>query len=159
MLDFTQDGRSSGCPDEWFGLFVVFADIVIDGFDQLGDAAEGATADSLAGDFRKPAFDQVEPGTAGGGEVQTLTGVGGKPLHDLGMFMGAVIVEHQVNRYPLGCLTIDFLQEAEELDVAMPLHTATDYRAQQEDEGSKQQSGAVAAVIVGLAFRPTGPQW
>ena|SRR5215467_426964 len=128
MFDLAQDGRSGGGPDEGFGLFVMFANVVIDGLDQLGDTAEGATADSLAGNFGKPAFDQVEPRTAGGSEVQMVAGMGRKPLDDRRMFMGAVIVEDQVDGQALGCLAVDFLQESEELDVTMPLHAATDYR-------------------------------
>ena len=116
----------------------MFANVVIDGLDQLGDTAEGATADSLAGDFGKSALDQVEPRTAGGSEVQVVAGMGPKPLHHRWMFMGAVIVEDQVNGQPLRCLALDFLQESEELDVSMPLHAATDYRPEQDVKGGKQ---------------------
>ena len=69
---------------------------------------EGGAADSFAGDFGEPALDKVQPGTAGRGEVEMIPPVGGEPLLDLGMFMGAVVVQHEVDGKPLRRLAVDF---------------------------------------------------
>src|SRR6516162_10102774 len=48
----------------------------------------------LVGEQRKPAFDLVEPGGAGRGEVEVIARVAGEPRFDGRRFVGGVIVEH-----------------------------------------------------------------
>ena len=50
-------------------------EVLHDGGDELGDVVEVAPANALAGEFREPALDQIEPGATGGREVQMETGV------------------------------------------------------------------------------------
>jgi hypothetical protein len=59
-----------GCPYEGLGVVVVLLDISTNRFDQLFDTPEHAAADSLVGDLAEPAFDQIQPRTAGGNEVK-----------------------------------------------------------------------------------------
>src|SRR4051794_35873988 len=70
------------CPDERFRVLVPvldpFADVVLEG----DDAAVDPAADELVGEDSEPAFDLVDPGRAGGGEVQVEAGVAGQPVAD-----------------------------------------------------------------------------
>jgi hypothetical protein len=64
---------------------------VDDGFLQAGDLVEAAAADGLAGNQREPALDQVEPRSAGRGEMQLETGMHGKPLDHRGMLVSPIV--------------------------------------------------------------------
>src|SRR5512134_701810 len=68
--DFLEDGGCGSGPDERLGAGIVLFEVGHDRGLQLGDAVEGATADAFVGDFGEEAFDQVEPGRRGRGEVQ-----------------------------------------------------------------------------------------
>ena len=57
-------------PDERSGVLVVGLEEAPDGGDEIGHAGEDAAAKSLLGELPKPALDEVQPGAAGGGEVQ-----------------------------------------------------------------------------------------
>src|SRR6266571_3104809 len=61
MTDLAQNSGCAGDPDERAGVAIVFTDVLANGVDQIGDTLEGPAADPFAGDFREPAFDQVEP--------------------------------------------------------------------------------------------------
>ena len=73
------------------------ADVIADGFDQVTNAAECAPADSLPRDFGKPAFDLIEPGGTGRREVCVIARALSQPLLHFGMFMGSVIIQHEVD--------------------------------------------------------------
>src|SRR5881227_3178262 len=51
---------------------------------QFFDAAEDTTANALVGDLRKPAFDQIQPGTVSGREMDMETRSFGEPISDHG---------------------------------------------------------------------------
>jgi len=91
----------------------------LDGLYEGSDAPERAPANSFPCDFGKPAFYLVEPGSAGGREVQVVTGVPLEPRADSGMLVGAVVVQDQMNGKPSGHAAVDPLQEADELLVPM----------------------------------------
>ena len=79
MVDLAQDRSGGGCPDEGVRIGVVRAQVLADRANELGDAAEGATADALAGDLGEPALDEVEPGGRRRSEVQAVARVRGEP--------------------------------------------------------------------------------
>ena len=66
--------------------------------DQLPDASEGSAADALAGDFREPALDLVDPGRTRWGEVQLVSGMSRKPFLNLRMLVRPVVVQDDVHR-------------------------------------------------------------
>jgi hypothetical protein len=74
------DAGGGLAPAKWLGVLVPLLQPSHDGFLQAGDIVEAAAADGLAGNQREPALDQVEPGSAGRGEMQLETGMHGKPL-------------------------------------------------------------------------------
>src|ERR1017187_2423977 len=64
------DGIGLCGPDEGLGMIVSMIDPVDDGSLQLGHVFEGASPDSLSGDFCEQPLDHVEPRTGRRGEVQ-----------------------------------------------------------------------------------------
>ena len=67
-----------------------------DGCFEVGDALEDAAPDGFFAQFPKPAFDQIGPRGAGRREVQRETGMFFQPPFDLGMLMGAVVIQDQM---------------------------------------------------------------
>ena len=66
-------------PDEWLGILVPLVDPGADVAFEVDPAAVGRAAQRAPGQFSEPAFDEVEPGAAGGGEVQVEPGVAQQP--------------------------------------------------------------------------------
>src|SRR5437899_11574140 len=64
-----------------------------------------------------------------------------------------VVVEHRVDELAGRGFALDGIEEADELAVAVALHTAADHGAVEHAEGGEQGGGAVAQVVVrhGLA--------
>jgi hypothetical protein len=65
-------------------MVIVVLDIVFDGLNQLGDATEHATSESLVGEVAEPSFDEIEPRGTWGREVDMEASVPGQPLLYLG---------------------------------------------------------------------------
>lgn len=79
MLGFGRDLLGGLGPRERLAAFVVGIDEDLDRADQVGHTGESATADGLPGDDPEEDLHQVEPGTAGRGEVQRDPRVAGQP--------------------------------------------------------------------------------
>ena len=92
-----KDGIGGLGPDERFRVVVVGLDEGGDVRLQCLDAAVNATLDLLVGKQREPAFDLVQPGRAGRGEVQVIARVTGQPSADRRGLVGGIVVEHQVD--------------------------------------------------------------
>jgi hypothetical protein len=60
-LEFGQDRGGGFGPDERFGAGIVLSEISIDGGLQVGNRAEHAAADALAGHLGREVLDGVEP--------------------------------------------------------------------------------------------------
>src|SRR4051812_3154076 len=87
----------------------------MDGEDQVAHAAEGAAPNAFASDLSKPAFDLVEPRRTGGREVQMIARSPCQPLLYLWMFVGSVVIEHQVDVQSRINGLINATEEAQEL--------------------------------------------
>jgi hypothetical protein len=72
------------------------ADVIADRLDEFLYVPEGAATQALLDWVPEPAFDQIEPGTRGGGKVQVKAWMTAQPTLDAWMFVGAVIVHDQV---------------------------------------------------------------
>src|SRR5271168_1338719 len=53
-----------------FGFVIVLLEVAVDGGLEIGNRAEDAASDALAGDFREEVFDGVEPGPRCRGEME-----------------------------------------------------------------------------------------
>jgi hypothetical protein len=74
----------------------VFPQVTVDRGLEVGDRAEHAAADALAGHLGEEAFHRIEPGPGGWREVKDPARVAGELGFDLGMLVGGVIVEDGV---------------------------------------------------------------
>ena len=118
-LELFQDRIRRGGPVER-GLGLVVGDHEqLDFGDQLLDAGEAAPSDRALGDDPKPALDLVQPGGVGGGVVHVEAGPLGQPGPDLGMLVGAVVIDDQVDVKLLGDGLLDLPQKAQKFLVAM----------------------------------------
>jgi hypothetical protein len=88
---------------------------LVDRLDQLGDAVEDAAAERFVGELAEPAFDEVEPRARGRDEVEMEAGVFREPRLDVGVFVGAVVVDDQVEFAVTGKLAVEGAEELEEL--------------------------------------------
>ena len=92
MAEASADLRFSLCPGEGFWVFVPGLGVQEDRSLEGGNAGEGSSTNGFLGDSGKPPFDQVEPGGAGGCEMEMEPRVLGQPSPDGGMFVRAVVV-------------------------------------------------------------------
>src|SRR5215467_13635059 len=88
--------------------------------------------------LREEAFNRIEPGPGGWGEVKDPARVAGEPGFDLGMLVGGVIVENGVNQFAGRYGALDGVEEADEFLVSMALHAASMHDTVERIERSQQ---------------------
>src|SRR5437762_3042719 len=86
-------------PNEWLGLAVVNADVIVESQFKIWNAGEHATSKSVDGEIAKEAFDHVEPRAAGGSEVDMKARMAIKPAADRRMFVRGVVVRNDVDLF------------------------------------------------------------
>src|SRR5215468_4716879 len=121
----------------------------MDGCDQLSNAGERTPADGLVRELGEPPLDQVEPGGTGGDEMQLEARILSQPGPDLGVGVGAVVVQDQMQFQILGELALKTGQELQELLVAMPKVDLADHGAVEQVERGEEGGSAVALVVMG----------
>jgi hypothetical protein len=127
-----------------------------DRVDQVADRGEAAAADGLAGDDREEDLDQVQPGSRGRGEVHGDPGVLCQPGGHPRVFVGGVVVGHDVQRHPWVGLG-DLFEAAQELIGSVPQVAGVGDHPGGHYECGEQGGGAVPAVVVGGLLRQPGP--
>ena len=125
-------------PEEGFRVGVLLGDEAIDGGLKVDNGVEYAALQPSLGQLGKEAFDGIEPGTGRWREVKGEAGMAVKPLADLGVFVGGVIVEDHVHCLVAGNVGVDGVQKADELLVPMLLHVAPDHGAIEDIERGEQ---------------------
>ena len=146
--DFFEDFVSGLGPDEWFGVGVVFFQILHDGVLQLGDAFEGATSNTVSGDLGEEAFDHVEPGRRGRREVQMKARMRLEPAFDGGRLMRGIVVDDEMQIQTGGGSVIDQLEKAQKLTMPVARQAGSDDAAVQHIERREKRRGAVALLVV-----------
>ena len=123
-------------------------DVLPDSAFQFFDAAEDTTANALVGDLRKPAFDQIQPGTVSGREMDMETGSFSEPVSDDGCLVRSVIVHHNVDLEPRGHVGLDGAEKFPEfLRPVTPMQLPDDATGLQF-QGGEQGGSAVAFLVV-----------
>src|SRR5580698_6767811 len=117
---------------------------------------EAAATDALTGDDREEAFHGIEPRSGGRREMEGPARMAFEPCLDLRMLMRGVVVDDGFDQLASWHGTLDVVEEADELLVAVLLHAAADHRAVEHVEGSKQCRRAVTLVIVGHGAATAG---
>ena len=148
-VEFREDVLGLGGPNERLGLAIPFSDEGVNGFDQVGNTGEAAASHRLAGEFGKPALDQIEPAGAGRNKVNLDPRALGEPALDARLFVGAVVVEHQMQFERSGVLCVELAQELQELVVAVAIEATAADLAGRDIQGGKQGGRAVPDIIVG----------
>ncbi len=127
-------------------------DEALDVTDESLGAGEGTSANSLLGNEAEPAFDLVEPGRIGWGEMQVVAGTPSEPSADFGMFMSGVVVDDEMDVEAAGHIAVDLTQECEELLMTVSRMTTGYDFAGGDIESGEQRGGAVAFVVMSDAF-------
>ena len=122
--------------------------VVFDGGFEVGDAAKHAAADGIGGDQPEEALDLVEPRGGSRREVEMKARMAFQPCFDLGMLVGGVVVDHQMEVEGSGRVAVDAPQEAQEFLVTMARHALADDLAGGDIERGKQRRCAVALVVM-----------
>ena len=123
-------------------------DVALNGGLQIDDGVKYTALQALSGQGGEEVFDGVEPGARCRREMEDPAGMTFEPGHDFRMFVRAVVVEDDMDQLAGRHLTLDGVEKADELLVAVLLHAPADDRAVEDVEGSEQGGGAVALVIV-----------
>ncbi len=71
-----------------------------------------------------------------------------EPFHDVGMLVGGIVVDDDMDRLFLGHPGLDHVEKPDELLMAMPLHALADYLAFKDIECCEQGGDAVALVVM-----------
>ena len=114
-LDSGEDTLWIGGPYEGFGIGVCLGDEAVDGELQVNDGSEHASLEATARELGEEAFDRIEPGRKGRGEVGRPAGIPGQPLAYPRMLVGRIIVDDGVDYFPCRDLLLDRVEEANEL--------------------------------------------
>ena len=148
-FDSSDDFIRVGGPGKRFGIFVGFDDEAIDGGLEINEGVEDATVKPPPGKFGEESFDGVKPRTGCRGEVENKPLVAIEPSPDLWMFMGGVVVENDMDDLVFGDLSIDHVQETDELLVPVALHIASDHGPVEDVQGGEQRCCSIAFVVMG----------
>ena len=108
-----------GLPDERLRLLVMDVDEGVDGALQVDEGVEDAVLQPSSRELGEEAFDGVQPRTGGGCEVEGPARVAGEPCLHLRVFVGGVVVEHDVDRLVRRHLLLDDIEELDEFLVPM----------------------------------------
>ncbi len=73
-MDLTEDEIGSGGPDERFGVLVAVVDVGKHGFLQGVNGGMAPATHASFGDFGEQPFYEIEPASAGWGEVDVMRG-------------------------------------------------------------------------------------
>src|ERR1700681_423421 len=141
-FDSGEDAVWVGGPDEEFGIGLCLSDKAVDSDLEVNDGSEHAALEATARELGEEAFDRMEPGCGGRGEVERPAGMPGQPLAHLRMLVGRIVVDDGVDHFSHGNLLLDRVEEADELLMAVALHVAADDSAVKDVEGCEADQGA-----------------
>lgn len=131
-------------------------EIVFDRPLQLPRAAMGPSADLFFREGGKPSFNQIEPGSARGGEVHMEAWPLGQPRTNGRRFVRAVVVQDQVNIQRFRDGLVDSIQELPKLDSPMPPMALPDHLCGFHIQGGKKRRRPIASVVMGAPFSLSG---
>ena len=111
-------------PLERLRVGVGLGEEAVDGRLKFDDGSEDAAFEATAGELGEEAFDRIEPGCGGRGEVEGPAGMPDQPLAHLRMLVGRIVVDDGVDHFSHRDLLLDGVEKADELLMAMALHVA-----------------------------------
>src|SRR4029077_1383205 len=108
--------------------------------------------ESLSGELSEPALDLIDPRCRSRREVDMIMWTTGEPRLDLGRLVGGVVVHDDMDAEPFGHMSVDLLEEVQELDRPVSLVAFADDEARCDVERCEQRCRAVPHVTVRPAF-------
>src|SRR5437660_9237709 len=108
---FVDDGVGVGGPGEGLRISIGLGKIAVDGGLEIDDALEDAALEPLSDQLGEEPFDGVEPGCRGRGEVEVEPRMPFEPNPHLGMLVGGVVIDDQMEFLPSRGLAIDLIEE------------------------------------------------
>ena len=127
-VDGGDDFVGIGGPDERLGVVVGLIDVAVDGGLEVDDGSKDAALQSALGEGGEEGLDRVQPGAGGRGEVEGETRVAIEPGDHLGLLVGGVVVEDDMDQLAGRDRGFDGVEEADELLVPVALHAAAEER-------------------------------
>jgi hypothetical protein len=122
-------------------------DELVDSGDQMFDAPETTSANRLLGDESEPSFNLIEPAGVGGRVVDLEAGPLREPEAHLGMLVGGVVVDDQMNIEVFRHSLIDPFEELQKLLMTVACFALRQDRAGGDIKGGKEGGGAMANVV------------
>ena len=98
-FDSGEDALWIGGPYEGLGIGVCLGDEVVDGDLQVNDGSEHASLEATARELGEEAFDRIEPGCRGRGEVERPAGMPGQ-IGAPSDVVGRIVVDDGVDYFP-----------------------------------------------------------
>src|SRR5579863_1178219 len=127
-------------------------DEVANGILQFDGAAVDAAADLFFGESGEPTFDQVQPRGRSRREVQVKARPFGQPAPDQLGFVGAIVVQDEMDLEFLRHVAVNGVEKLAELARAMAAMQLAQHTATGDIESGKQAGSAVALVIMAAAL-------
>ena len=153
--NLVEDGLDGGVPDKGLGVSIGCGEVLLDGSNQLGHALEAPAPDPLLRQLPEPPLNQVQPRGAGRRKVQREPWVLLQPRPHLGLLVGRIVVQDQVQRSLLGKLPVQPPQKTQELLVPVLGPALSDHPPIQDVEGGKEGGGPMALVV--MSHGPAAP--
>ena len=79
----------------------------MDGIFEFLQGSEYSALETLSGELCKEALDRVQPRSGCRGEVEDKSAMFVEPLHDVGMLVGGIVVDDDMDRFVLGHSGVD----------------------------------------------------
>src|ERR1035438_1590036 len=125
-FDGCDDFVRVGGPCEGLWHLICLCEEAVDSGLEIDDGSEDATFQAPLGQLGEVTLHGVEPGARSRREVEDEAHVPSEPTLHLGMLMGRIIIEDDVNDFPGGNLGFDGVEEADKLLMPVSLHVAAD---------------------------------
>src|SRR6516225_10887371 len=143
-------------PCEWLGIGVVMTDEVHNVGAQSLDAAIDASPDLFVGDEGEEALDLIEPGRAGGREMDMPARPFGEPVADQRGLVRGVVVHDEMDIKAARDSGLDFVEELAELCGTVTGIACADDLARRNVERREERGRAMARVVVAAPCGLTG---
>src|SRR5215208_4559467 len=95
-FDFHEDIIGLGSPDKRSGILVVGLEILLECGDEFWQTMKDAASQAFDREVSEEALHHIEPRGAGRSEMQIEAWMLGQPCFDLGVLMGRVVIQDQM---------------------------------------------------------------
>lgn len=134
-------------------------DIILDCLFQLLHATKDSVANTVAGDVTEPAFDHIQPRTAGRDKMNVETLVAFQPTQNLRMLVRRIVIDDQMQIEFRRRLCLNLFQEFDLFMMTMPGHAVRNDFSFSQFNGCEQCCGSIAFVVVCLCLQSSGEKW